>query len=221
MNKPLTEQRIRIRYGKQGALRFVGHLDLSKTWERVLRRAAVPVEYTQGFNPRPRMQFAAALQVGVTSESEFLDVWLTERLPGSFDDWIERLNATSPAGLRTYAIEDVPIRGDALPTLVSSAEYVFTFDSGVSPDDLRQRVAALLTAPQIERVRRDKPYDLRPLILGLTVTGGQTVIAEMVTGDRGMGRPDELLDALGFEPGSAQIHRRRLVLQPTPSPQQP
>ena len=123
VNQPLILQRVRIRFGKQGALRFIGHLDLSKTWERILRRAEVPLEYTQGFNPRPRMQFAAALAVGVTSESEYLDAWLTERFE-SWAEWIERLNATSPAGIHVYEMFDVPIKQAALPTLVTRAEYI-------------------------------------------------------------------------------------------------
>src|SRR5512138_1667680 len=63
MNQPLTQQRIRIRFGQDGPLRYVGHHDLARTWERILRRARAPLEYSQGFNPRPRMQFAAALPI--------------------------------------------------------------------------------------------------------------------------------------------------------------
>lgn len=214
MNQALTRQRIRITFGKFGALRFVGHLDLAKTWERVLRRAQVPLEYTQGFNPRPRMQFAAALPVGVTSESELLDIWLAERLGGQFPDvWIERLAATSPAGLQIYSLVEVPIKDDALPTQVTSSEYVITpADPSLTPDDLAARAAALLARPTIERAGRKKAYDLRPLILDLSIDPDGSLIARMKTGEKANGRPDELLDALGLELWQAHIHRRHLYL---------
>jgi radical SAM-linked protein len=214
MNQALTQQRIRITFGKFGVLRFVGHLDLAKTWERVLRRAQVPLEYTQGFNPRPRMQFAAALPVGVTSQSEFLDIWLTERLGGQFpDEWIGRLAATSPAGLQIYSLVEVPIKEAALPTQVSSSEYVITpTDPGLMPGELESRVEALLARSTIERMGHKKAYDLRPLILSLSMDPDGSLIARMKTGEQANGRPDELLDALGLELWQAHIHRRHLYL---------
>jgi radical SAM-linked protein len=214
MNQALTQQRIRITFGKFGVLRFVGHLDLAKTWERVLRRAQVPLEYTQGFNPRPRMQFAAALPVGVTSQSEFLDIWLTERLGGQFpDEWIGRPAATSPAGLQIYSLVEVPIKEAALPTQVSSSEYVITpTDPGLMPGELESRVEALLARSTIERMGHKKAYDLRPLILSLSMDPDGSLIARMKTGEQANGRPDELLDALGLELWQAHIHRRHLYL---------
>lgn len=214
MNQALTQQRVRVRFGKSGTLRFVGHLDLAKTWERVLRRAQMPLEYTQGFNPRPRMQFAAALPVGVTSESEYLDIWLTERLGGQFPgDWIGRLAATSPAGLQIYALVEVPIKDAALPTQVTSSDYVITLTAtGLTPRDLESRVEALLARSTIERMGHKKAYDLRPLILDLSVDPDGSLIARMKTGERANGRPDVLLEALGLELWQARIHRRHLYL---------
>ena len=218
MNQTLTRQRIRIHYGVYDALRFVGHLDMIKAWERVLRRAEIPLEYSQGFNPHPRMQFAAALMVGATSESEYLDIWLTEHLGDTFPaEWIQRLSATSPSGLPIYALADVPIRSAALPTLVTSAEYVITPVKGESsPDALAARASTLLSQPGIPRQGRKKPYDLRPLILDLTMDTDGNLIAHLVSGDQGNGRPDELLDALGIELHQARIHRRHLYLRDDP-----
>jgi radical SAM-linked protein len=214
MNQPLTQQRIRITFGKEGMMRFIGHLDLAKTWERVLRRAEIPLEYTQGFNPRPRMQFAAALPVGVTSETEYLDAWVTQRADEPLlQTWIERLNAVSPTGLRTYALTDVPIKEAALPTQVTRSEYVITPINGeIDPAILRQRAAGLLAAGHIERTRNKKTYDLRPLILDLVMDSEGHLIAHMMTGEKNNARPDELLDALGFNMSQAYIHRRRLYL---------
>lgn len=215
MNQLLTQQRIRIKFGKHGALRFVGHLDLAKTWERVLRRARVPLEYTQGFNPRPRLQFAAALQVGVTSESEYLDIWLTARLDDpSAGDWVASLNTASPPGLQIYSLEEVPIKDAALPTQVTTSEFVITLlDPVLGRDELQARVDTLLALPRIDRAgRSDKPYDLRPRILGLSIDEEGRLIALLSSNERANARPDELVDALGFPREQVHIHRRRLIL---------
>lgn len=213
MNQPLTQQRIRIRFGQDGPLRYVGHHDLARTWERILRRARAPLEYSQGFNPRPRMQFAAALPIGVSSESELLDAWLTERLdpPGA---WIERLQETSPQGLTVLAIDEAPIREAALPTLVTHASYTLTpTDPALSLEMLSERVQLLLSADAIERERHNgRRYDLRPLIISLSVTRDGVILADMVAGDAGVGRADELVDALGLSLVQVRAHRTWLYL---------
>ena len=74
------KQRLRLRFSKGEQLKYISHLDLARAWERAFRRAGLPVAHSQGFNPRPRLQIAAALPVGVTGRAEYLDVWLTEAL---------------------------------------------------------------------------------------------------------------------------------------------
>jgi radical SAM-linked protein len=71
-------QRVRITFTKEGATRYISHLDLARAVERALNRAGLPVAYSQGFNRRPRLSLAAALPLGYTSEAEMADVWLTE-----------------------------------------------------------------------------------------------------------------------------------------------
>lgn len=213
MSQSLTQQRLRIQFGKFGALRYVGHLDLVTTWERVLRRAEFPLEYTRGFNPRPRLQFAAALPVGLTSECELLDVWLTACL--SLDPpeaLVERLNATSPAGLRTYRVDEVPIKAPALPPQVFSAEYVLTPGDTLTAQELVARAEALLAQKRIERERRGKRYDLRPLILDLRPDESGNLVAWLRTGEHEHARADELVEALGLSLADVRVHRRRLVL---------
>lgn len=213
MSQLLTQQRIRIRFGKDGPLRFIGHLDLARAWERVLRRAQIPLEYSQGFNPRPRMQIAAALPVGVSSACEYLDAWLTARLDDPPPDrWAERLQQASPPGLTVLALAEVPIRGAALPALVTHAEYQITLaDALLSDELLAERASGLLAAAAIERVRGNgKLYDLRPLIRDLAVTGSGQLRADLVAGDEGVGRVDELVAALGLS--LSQVHARRTAL---------
>ncbi len=218
MNQALTRQRLRIRFGKFGALRYVGHLDLATTWERTLRRADVPLEYTQGFNPRPRLQFAAALPLGLTSEWEYMDVWLTARLEEDFpSSWVARLQKKAPAGLRIYTLDDVPIRAASLPPQVTSAEYVFTLrDPALTPSVLQDRAEALLAQAHIERTRRHKSYDLRPLIYDLRTDEEGRLVAWLSAGEHANARADELAAALGLTLAQVHIHRRRLYLGDEP-----
>lgn len=218
MNQSLTQQRIRITFGKFGAMRFVGHLDTVTTWERILRRAKIPLEYTRGYNPRPRLQFASALGHGLTSESECFDAWLTAPLDGDFPgEWIDRLAEKSPAGIRIYNIADVPIKAPSLPQQITSAEYVITpLDAALDLDDLRTRVEHLLAQAQIERVRRKKTYDLRPLILHMRVLADGNIHAWVKAGERENARPDELVDTLGMAFEDVRVHRRRLYFGDEP-----
>lgn len=205
-----TKSRLRITFGKLDSLRFVGHLDLAKTWERVLRRAEIPLMYSQGFNPQPKMQLAAALPLGISSECELLDIWLTERVP--LEGLPGRLNAVSPPGLITYHVEEVPLKAPALQTQVVGAEYRITVDE-VDRADLQKRIEEVLAQEQIERERRGKTYDLRPLILALIPEEGNTFRAHLSLGGQGTARPDELLAAMGLSPNMARCHRIALHLR--------
>jgi radical SAM-linked protein len=209
---------LRILFGKYGALKYIGHLDLTRTFERVLRRAQIGLAYSQGFNARPRMQLAAPLPLGVTSQCEILDIWLEQPLP--LEGLTERLMAVSPVGLPIYHIEEVPVRSPALQTLLESGVYLITLQSA---DDamLRQQVETLLSQPTLIRTRRDKRYDLRPLIVALSVDDQGRLQAELTLSEQGTGRPDELLGALGLDSTTALIHRVQIKLRQYPRPETP
>jgi radical SAM-linked protein len=204
-------QRLRITFGKLGSQKYVGHLDLFKTWERILRRAEISLSYSQGFNARPKMQLAAALPLGITSECEILDIWLERPLP--IEGLAERLVAVSPPGLPIYRIVEVAHRSPALPTLVESGIYLITPVEPVDAADLRRRVFELMAQAQVMRSRRDKPYDLRPLIRALSVDDEGQIRAELSLSEQGTGRPDELLDALGLQNVPMVVHRAEIKLR--------
>lgn len=210
MSQPPEMFRVRITFGKLDALRFIGHLDLAKTWERVLRRARVPLVYSQGFNPQPKMQLAAALPLGISSECELLDIWLLEQVDlGALP---ARLEAVSPAGLKIIHVEAVPPKGPALQTLLERADYRIQTDE-VTPDVLQERAQAFLASEQVFVEKRGKQVDLRPLVQNLEVKG-RGLEAGLTIGSEGNARPDDLLDALGLSFELARCHRIRLVLRP-------
>ena len=213
-----TQQRLAIRFGKSGPLKYTSSLDLAKIWERVLRRADIPLQYSHGFNTRPRMALASALPLGITSECELLDVSL--RAPTAPGTLAGRLAAVSPEGLHVYAIHEMPLGAPALQPLVRSAEYQIRFSDGAAPDELRARVTALLDAEALvqhsEHKGRARSADLRPLIYELTVDERGALLAHIAAGERGNLRVRDLLAELGVHEQPHSVHRLRLHLETTP-----
>src|ERR1041384_2688058 len=160
--------RIRITFAKQGALRYTGHLDLHKLWERAARRAELPLAYSQGFHPQPKMNMAAALPLGFSSRCEVMDMRLEQDIP--LENLPTRLNSTLPSGLQVVEVQQVDERGPALQTQVLSAEYEVTLTEIVDLSALKHKIDSVIEAKSLPRERRGKTYDLRPLIEELTLT---------------------------------------------------
>lgn len=209
----LNRQRVRITFARGENARYVGHLDMVRTWERIIRRADLPIAYSEGFNPRPRLTFAAALPVGCTSDGEVLDVILSERR--DLADVRERLDRAVPAGIQMVDVAEVPYSAPALQTQTRAAEFVVKPAADQPVEAVQARVRSLLDAPLIERTRRDKTYNLRPLILDLWVEiaedGRFAVGMRLKAEESGTGRPDEVAAALGWDAASVKIHRRRII----------
>lgn len=217
--KPMTEntaptkQRIIIRFGKADALKYTSNLDTAKIWERVLRRANLPILYTAGFNTRPRIQLAAALPLGITSEYELLDVSLKAPIP--LDSLIEQLKAVSPAGLQIYSVKEENIRNPALQTRVRSGEYHVQFVDPV-PVPLQESVDALLAQTRIIKIiegqRRRSSFDLRPLIEGIQVIASDQLHLHLSAGSQGSVRPEDILKEMNLDTVYHTVHRTKLHL---------
>jgi radical SAM-linked protein len=203
-------QRLRLTYMKGEQLKYISHLDLARAWERIFRRAGLPLAHSQGYNPRPRFQMASGLPVGVTGRAELLDVWLAEPLAPA--DALARLRATLPPGIEMIDAIEVDLHAPALQALLRAADYQVRVRTTESLEALRARVSALLAAGTLPRRRQHKGdwqvYDLRPLIQSIGVEcgeEGETVfLMRLQASPQGAGRPDEVLDALGLK---GQPHR--------------
>jgi radical SAM-linked protein len=202
--------RIRITFSKQGALRYTGHLDLHKLWERAARRAELPLAYSQGFHPQPKMSLAAALPLGFSSTCEVLDMRLERDIP--LDGLRERLNETLPPGIQVLGIEQADERAPALQTQVASAEYKVELREAVDPSELKRKVESVLAAESILRERRGKKYDLRPLVEAMEVRG-DTIVMRLAAREGATGRPEEVLDVLGIAFEEIKVERTRLIFQ--------
>jgi radical SAM-linked protein len=213
--------RIRITFAKQGALRYTGHLDLHKLWERAARRAELPLAYSQGFHPQPKMNIAAALPLGFSSRCEVIDMRLEHEIP--LDGLREKLQETLPSGIQVASIEAVDEKLPALQTLVASAEYEVTLTETADRSELERRIDSVMAAESIVRERRGKTYDLRPLIEELSLipsplvegsieNKGQEirVFMRLAARESATGRPEEVLDMLGIAFEETRIERTQL-----------
>lgn len=197
-------RRLRITYAKGEPIKYISHLDLARAWERIFRRAALPLAYSHGYHPHPRFQIAAGLPVGVTGRAELMDVWLLEPLLP--DEVLARLRAAVPPGLDVLVAAEVDLHAPALQAQVCAGDYQAAVQTSESADAIRARVALLLSVPALPRRRFHKgewqTYDLRPLIHTIEVVPGaageQVLAMRLQVSSEGAGRPDEVLDALGL-----------------------
>jgi radical SAM-linked protein len=210
----MNSMRVRLTFSKNGAMRYVGHLDLFRSWERTFRRSGLPIAYSQGFHPQPRMNLACALPLGFTSQCELLDAWLEqELLPQHIQ---ESLSQAVPPGLLVKEIERIDLSSPSLQSQVVSAVYAITLLDSVP--DIAARLSRVTSAEQLPRLRRNKPYDLRPLMENLSLdlnkeSGKQILQVQLAARESATGRPEELLDELGIEFSSTHVHREKLVLR--------
>ena len=210
--------RLRITFSKSGALRYTGHLDLQATWERTIRRAGLPLAYTQGFHPGPRIQIASALPLGFLGHAEIVDIWLNE--PGDLTGrpYADMLQPVAPPGLGIVSVEQVDVNGPALQTQVLSAEYQVTLLEAVDRSGLERKVAEALKVASLPRERRGKPYNLRVLVESLELlpadaTGTLRLRMVLAAHEGATGRPEEVLDVLGIPFDMTRIERVRLILK--------
>jgi radical SAM-linked protein len=217
--------RIRITFVKQGPLRYTGHLDLHKLWERAARRAGLPLAYSQGFHPQPKMNMAAALPLGFSSRCEVMDMRLEHDIP--LDGLPTRLNQLLPAGLQVVDVQQVEERAPALQTQVVSAGYEVTLTESIDRSDLIRKIDTVIESKILPRERRGKMYDLRPLIEDLQMMESdgvavaprrhlpsvQKIFMRLAAREGATGRPEEVLDVLGIPFEETRIERTHLIFQ--------
>lgn len=211
--------RVRFRYGKVGKVRFLSHRDLARVIERAVRRAGLPVTYSEGFNPHPRLHFGLAISVGYESWAEYLDVDL-DASPGDAGDVGDlpgRLGACLPDGVDVTAAVELPPGTPSLQDAVTSCTWCLDLP-GADPGLVAAEAARLLSAAELplEIVRKGKQVseDLRPLLGDLVAerTGsGARLTAELRTKPRSV-RPAELLGTLRLpaavtDPGNVRVTR--------------
>jgi len=207
-------QRIRVTYARTAPLRYTGHLDMQIVWERCLRRARLPLMYSQGFHPQPRINQACPLPLGMTSQMEVTDFWLETEIP--LDEIRSILTPALPPGIELTDLKEVDLHAPSLQTQVVSANFYVTMLIPFDPFKLNQSIIDVTESTSLPRIRRDKPYDLRPLILELNLMqinqhSTPHLSMHLSARDGATGRPEEVISALGYNPLDARIERVKLI----------
>jgi radical SAM-linked protein len=210
-------QRLRVRYAKRGRLRFTSHRDFSRAFERALVRSRLPVAYSSGFNPHPRISYAGASPTGAASEAEYLEIGLSE-VQGPAEV-LAALDQALPDGLDILAVEES--RGGSLADLLEASVWRVTVP-GLAGPAAQEAVSRFLDASEVSVERMTKKglrtFDCRAAVVSLSARSGPEpgevcAILEMVLrhGTPSV-RPDDVLaglrDIAGLEAGSAPLHER-------------
>jgi radical SAM-linked protein len=163
-------QRVRIRYAKRGPLRFTSHRDFARAFERAVRRSGVPVAFSQGFSPHPKISYASAAPTGVASEAEYLEIGL--RAPMDPADLRVRLDAALSPGLDV--LDAVEAEGPSLADRIDASWWRIELPD-VPTDRLVTAVAAFLAAPQVlvERLTKQglRRFDARGAVVSFEIGG--------------------------------------------------
>ena len=206
--------RLRITFSKGGWLIYSSHLDLMRVWERALRRAGLPLAYSGGYNPRPKLQLARALPLGHAGEEELLDVWLEE--PVDLEDVTKMTVPVLPDGMAIKELRQVDPKAPAMQTQVVGTVYRVTAEWEEPVEDVEARIERTLAAEELHHERRGKRYDLRPLIEELRlveVTEGTVTLHMQLSARPGAtGRPEAVLDVLGMGDAFTRYYREGLIL---------
>ena len=208
----LMPMRIRVKFAKTEPMRYTSHLDLYRAWERLLRRAGVQLVFSQGYNPRPKLQLAAPLALGITSQTEIIDFWIVNQQI-DLTQLKSKLLAEQPPGIEIQELEFIDPSAPALQKKVAAANYRVKLLDPVQ--NLDQKIATLLDSESLLREKRGKTYDLRSLIKELNLEGEQSHQLQMLLNaqEGSTGRPEEVLRALDIPPENSHIERTKLIIE--------
>ncbi|HXV44056.1 MAG TPA: TIGR03936 family radical SAM-associated protein [Anaerolineae bacterium] len=216
-NQPPPDYRLRLIFAKKKQIKYIGHLDLVLAWERALRRAQIPLTYSKGFNPHPKIQVASSLPLGTTGSAEIMDIIVTR--PVAPTEALECIRSALPEGIELHAVEEIPLKAPTLQHLLRQAEYRVIVETELSADEITYRIETLLATEQVMQTRQRKKqleeFDLRPWLHELALealAGGEACLHMRLTaGQFGNLRPEEVLKALGLGDNWAEIERTRLI----------
>lgn len=206
--------KLRIRFDKHGKIRFTSHRDVARIWERTLRRASLPVAYSEGFSPRPKLSFGLALSTGHESEVEYLDIELDpERTDVSMDldSLATELSTHLPVGMTVTAVAFIDRQTPSLQEAVTSCTWQIDVVD-VDAETVAGAVARALAAENLvvtrERKGKQVTDDLRPLVLRLDVEG------PIEADDTGTVAGVRLLAELGTQPRAVRVAELLAALDP-------
>ena len=188
----------RIKFRKYGCMKFIGHLDIMRFFQKVMRRADIPIAFTGGFSPHMIMSFANPLGVGVTSDGEYFDIELTEEI--DMKAAVVRMNQVVVEGIDI--VNMVPISDDKKQTgmsIVAAADYLSSLKSGIFPEDWKEKAGQFMNQPTISILKKtkksEKEVDIKPMIYKFEVRD-ESVYMQVATGSVENLKPELVMQAL-------------------------
>jgi len=211
--------RLRVRFKRGKEIKFISHLDLIRLWQRALHRARLPLAYSKGFSPHPRISLAMPLAIGVTSEAELADIFLDKQVSPHF--FSAALSQQLPPGIEIVQVYPIPPHQPSLQSQTSFAEYAVTIATDKETKEIEENIAGLLSTEHLpwqhQRDTGTRSYDLRALISDLRLIDHPhpycTIGMRLRCDNSGSGRPEQVTLALGFSERPQSIHRTKLILK--------
>ena len=200
--------KIRIKFSKDGPVRFVGHLDTMRYFQKAIRRAGLPAAYSSGFSPHMIMSFAAPLGVGTAGRGEYFDLELTEPVPVC--QIIDRLNDQMAEGFRILNVVEVPGgKAQNAMSLVAAADYLLYVPGEDWAAVLREDVICDFLAQEEILITKtgksgDRQVDIRPFIYEMRIAGSEDLLKDtrtpqlflrLASASANYTRPDQVFDA--------------------------
>lgn len=190
--------KVRVKFSKSGPMKYVGHLDVMRYFQKALRRSGIDAACTQGLSPHMIMSFAAPLGVGLTSDAEYMDIELRTPLPSR--EAMEALNRVGAEGITVTEFRQIPEdKANKAMTLVAAADYELRFRKGAAPKGDWQsgipRFCAQKQIPVLKKTKKsEKEVDIRPMIYEMSVNAG-VVFMKLAAGSAANLKPDLVMDA--------------------------
>ena len=186
----------RIKFRKYGVLRFIGHLDVMRFFQKLMRRADIPIAFTGGYSPHMIMSFASPLGIGLTSDGEYLDIELTA--PVDSREAVKRMNKECVEGIEIISIRQISDEKKMTGmTILAAADYLISVKKGALPENWKEAFADFMAQRQIcvvkQTKRSEREEDIRPLIFRWEIQG-ENIWLQLAAGSRNNLKPDLVMD---------------------------
>lgn len=192
--------KIRVKFRKYGIMKFIGHLDMMRYFQKAIRRAGIDICYSEGFSPHMIMSFASPLGVGLTSDGEYLDIEIGQAL--SSKESIQRLNKVMAEGVEVVSFRKIPDgKASNAMALTAAADYEVRFREGCAPEDGWQeafdRFCALDSILVVKKSKKgEREVDIRPLIYSIE-RRKDCIFMQVATGSAKNVKPELVMEAFG------------------------
>ena len=191
--------KVRIKFSKQGVMKFIGHLDVMRYFQKAIRRAEIPIVFTEGFSPHMIMSFASPLGVGLTSSAEYMDIEVSQEIPSR--EAVSRLNAVMVEGMQVLSYRRIEEgkAGKAM-SLVATADYTLGFRSGHEPKQKwKDKIDTFMAQPSIDIVKKtkksEKEVDIKPMIYEMGLADHDRIFMRLAAGSAANLKPELVMEA--------------------------